>query len=313
MLYLNNIENVTLKNAIIVGDSQTHQFIGNSTHEWGFGVYIISGKNITVENLQIQNCTGDGILIDGKESRDINILNCNIFDCRRQGISITCGENIKIFDNEIHDINGTNPQSGIYLEAYQENQIINNVEIRNNKIYNSNVDLAIIVDRGTYNVDITENIVDGSIGVNCAHEKAIISNNKVRNGMINVYESDNKVQYGNRVNYVEICDNEIENSDIILSRIKKSAIYGNYIKDGTIQLDSTYAAIYNNKIENTKEKSKKYAYRYTASVEENYIIYSVNNEEKGNFETIVLNENEELITENNNIDDLKKYLNTIQK
>ena len=39
----------------------------------------------------------------------------------------------------------------------------------------------------------------------------------------------------------------------------------------------------------------------------------MNNEEKGNFETIVLNENEELITENNNIDDLKKYLNTIQK
>ena len=36
-------------------------------------------------------------------------------------------------------------------------------------------------------------------------------------------------------------------------------------------------------------------------------------QEKGNFETIVLNENEELITENKNIDDLKKYLDEIQK
>lgn len=313
LLYLKSIENVTLKNATIIGDSKTHQFVGNSTHEWGYGIYIISGKNIKVENMQIQSCIGDGILIDGKETMDISVLNCNIFDCRRQGISITSGTNIKIINNEIHDIKGTNPQSAIDLEIYQEDKTINYIEIKNNKIYKLNTNLAIIVDRGTYNVNIEENDIEGNIGVNCVYERAIITNNEIKNGMINVYENDNKIKYGNRVNYVEIYNNKIENSNIILSRIKKANIYENYIKNGTIQLDSTYAAIYNNKIENTEATTKKYAYRYTTSIEGNYIIYSVNNEEKGEFETIVLNENEDSVIENNNINDLEKYLNTIQE
>lgn len=312
VLYLNNIENVTLKNGIIVGDSQTHQFTGTSTHEWGYGIYIINGKNINTENIQIQNCIGDGILIDGKDSIDISILSCNIFDCRRQGISITSGKNIKIFSNEIHDIKGTDPQSGIDLEAYQENRTINNVEIKNNKIYNLNTDLAIIADRGTYNVNISENNIEGSIGVNCAHESVIINNNEMKNGMINVYESDNKIGVGNRINYVEIYNNNLKNFNIILGRIKKANIHENYIKDGTIQLSSTNAAVYNNEIENTKKNAKKYAYKYTISTKGNYIIYSINNEEKGDFETIILNEYKVFIVENNNVDELEKYLNSIK-
>lgn len=312
LFYLREIENVTLKNAIIKGDSNTHQFIGNSTHEWGYGLHIVNGNNINIYNLKIQECTGDGIIIDGKQSSDINISNCNISNCRRQGISITCGENIVISNNEIHDIKGTNPQSGIDLEAYQENQAINNIEIKQNKIYNLNSNIGIIIDRGTYSVNISENEIGGSVGVNCALEKAIINNNKLENGMINIYENEEKIQYGNKVNYVEIYSNEIYNSNIILSRINKSIIYENYIENGTIQLDSTNTAMYNNEIQNKEQKAKKYAYKYTATVKGNYIIYCVNNKEEGKFEEIVLNENEEYVLENRDCDDMNEYLNSIK-
>lgn len=313
IFYLREVENVVLKNVIIIGDSQTHEFVENSTHEWGYGIHIANGKNINIYNLEIQNCIGDGVMIDGAKTVGINIYNCSIHDCRRQGISITSGKNIKISNNEIYDIKGTNPQSGIDLEAYQDNQLISNVEISENKIYNLNTNLAIIVDRGTNMVDINENELDGNIGVNCALEKAIIRNNKLKNGMINVYESENKIQYGNRVNYVEIHGNEMKNSNIILARIRNSIIYENYLEDGTIQLDSTYSALYNNKIENTESKAKKYAYKYTASLEGKFVIYSVNNVEKGDFEIIVLNENENAITENKDINNLNEYIDKIKK
>ena len=137
---LKNVNNVSIFNGTIIGDRYEHDYNTiNSTHEWGIGCAVLGSNNVSIYNLNICDTTGDGIYISeaaGKIAESVDINNCNIYNCRRQGITIITACEVKINNNEIHDINGIAPQTGIDLEKNNTEQIIKNIFITNNKIYN---------------------------------------------------------------------------------------------------------------------------------------------------------------------------------
>jgi LysM repeat protein len=65
------VENSTIKGGTLRGDRDTHDYSHKEgpwsagTHEWGYGVNIAGGRNITVDGMFIQKFTGDGISIGG--------------------------------------------------------------------------------------------------------------------------------------------------------------------------------------------------------------------------------------------------------
>ena len=238
LIRINNETNIAIINGKLLGDRDVHDYDSiESTHEWGMGIRVHAGKNINISNLDISNMTGDGIYISQfnssneilNNSDNIKISNCVIHNNRRQGISIISGENIEIYNNAIYNIEGTNPQAGIDLEANYDYEKIDNIIIHNNIFYYFNKTVAIILYRQAYNVSIYENEIDGTISVYEIKETLQIENNELRNGRI--YTNLNPEDTKKVLNEIYIKNNKFYNFAIIPSNqvVKLEA-------DGNIQI-----------------------------------------------------------------------------
>ena len=142
-----------IKNGKLIGDRLTHDYAeyrGTKSHEWGYGVSSI-GSNGTVVTLEISQFTGDGINSEDKyrqisggfetlSKAFIEVDNCKIHHCRRQGITIGESDGGIIKNTHIHHIGdfdgitGTDPRSGIDIElelgtSYCDSVVIDNVTI----------------------------------------------------------------------------------------------------------------------------------------------------------------------------------------
>lgn len=95
----------------IRGDRSEHL---SKDGEWGMGLYI-SGSNVIVKDLTIDDCWGDCIYVRGRCNK-ILIDNCKISRGRRQGVSITSAKNVKIRKCYIEDVGGTDPEYAIDVE-----------------------------------------------------------------------------------------------------------------------------------------------------------------------------------------------------
>lgn len=169
IIAIQNVENVNISNGTIVGERNEHTYVGTTTHEWGMGVDIRGCNNVNVYNLEIYNTTGDGVYISylgEKISTNINVSNCNIYNCRRQGISVITADGVKIYNNEIHHINGTIPQSGIDLEKNKAGQIINNIYIYENKFHSQTSPNCILIWSDVGDVYIENNEFEGEVYIN---------------------------------------------------------------------------------------------------------------------------------------------------
>ena len=161
MINIGNTNNVTICNGKIKGDRVEHDYETiDSTHEWGFAVYLKNANNITIENLEILDAIGDGIYI--LDSQNVQIGNNKIHDVRRNGITIISGDTIEIHDNEIYNINGTRPMCGIDMERNSSTQQISNVKIYGNRLHNVE-GYNILTFQGVSNVEIYENEIWGEI------------------------------------------------------------------------------------------------------------------------------------------------------
>lgn len=178
-----DVENVKVINAIIIGDKDEHDYTKiKSTHEWGMGIRVLGAKNVELSNIQITNMTGDGIYIsEGTRDLSENILICNnnIYDCRRQGISVITARNLIIKNNEIHNIKGTSPQSGIDIERNNNSQVCENTVITGNKIYNLNSGVAIYTHEGITDLKIFNNEIQGKINIKNKNETIQEYDNKI--------------------------------------------------------------------------------------------------------------------------------------
>lgn len=259
ILYVGSNVNI-IGSGKIIGDRDTN----TATGEHGHGIAIL-GKNVSVKNIEISKCFGDGIFIFNTP-KNVEIDNCIIHDCRRQGISIIQASNVKISNTEIYNINGTAPGAAIDLEPNEKTQVIQNIIIENCyfhdclkgiRVYDILNNLSIVNNRITNvspisitrniqpttlrskNIKISENTFIGGTGLTLDYiENAIISNNNI---ILDTESSDEKTIGGIYIantNTLSIENNVIDLKNNVLSFnlnstlvITKNTIKSNGIKN----------------------------------------------------------------------------------
>ncbi len=122
VIAVNGGRNVIIRGGTIKGDRASHIFTprssdGKTAHDEGHAICLQSGtQQVLVEDMKIHSVTGDGLLLVN-EIEDVTIRNNEIYNNRRQGVSIVGGQRIAILNNEIHHIRGTAPQFGVDIEG----------------------------------------------------------------------------------------------------------------------------------------------------------------------------------------------------
>lgn len=208
---INKSNNVEIENVNVIGDKESHNYReGNSIHDDGMGIRIQASNNVKINNVNITDMTGDGIII-AYGAKNVNIMNTTISNCRRQGISVVEGEDIHIHNNEIFNIKGVGPQALIDIETFQEGKYVKNVDIYENKFYNSNSNTAILLYSGGENISIYNNEINGSVHIYNIIGMISINNNYLLNGYIKTFDLskfniDNIEIINNKLNkyYMEI-------------------------------------------------------------------------------------------------------------
>jgi len=121
VLYANKVSDVEISGGRIVGDRERHT---GTTGEWGHGIFVRGSKRVTVRDLHISKCWGDGMSIGAAlvwnstpiVSDDVVVANIVSTGNRRQGLSIGRGYNVKVYDSEFSNSHGTAPECGIDIE-----------------------------------------------------------------------------------------------------------------------------------------------------------------------------------------------------
>jgi parallel beta-helix repeat protein len=126
--------NVTITGGTITGDRSTHT---GTTGEWGMGIYVgTNSTNITIQDLTVNECWGDGIYVAGSGCANV-IINGVVCDHnRRQGLSIIWVDGMVVKNSTFKNTQGTGPECGIDFEP-NENQSINNVQVSGCTITNN--------------------------------------------------------------------------------------------------------------------------------------------------------------------------------
>lgn len=139
--YLYDLDRVIIEGGKVVGDRPDHDYTTiSSTHEQGSGFRMYGCRNCVVQNVEIYNFTGDGFHTGsmgryGTENYgqciNVHLINCNIYNCRRNGISTSGIDHFLISGCYIHDngitvddIPGVDPKLGIDIEGYSYDQTI---------------------------------------------------------------------------------------------------------------------------------------------------------------------------------------------
>ncbi len=202
-----NAKDVTIKNGRLVGDLDNHVYAKSSaspTHEFGFGVVISASTNVTIRNLTITKMTGDGIIVEGsytaladggRVSTKVRLLDNDISNCRRQGISIIGARDSEIAGNRIYNISGTDPQYGIDIEK-ELDYVVDKLKIHDNVIYNCSGG-AISCHSGN-DYEVYNNICSGNI-IAVFSSNVRIYGNTIKNSFINVLEGASNITVENNI------------------------------------------------------------------------------------------------------------------
>lgn len=192
ILAIRNVKNVTIIGGNIVGDKSLN------SGEWGYGINIFASDNVLIENVKISNCLGDSININGNDYSDqgalthsshVRIINCELFESRRQGISIEACDTCLIDNNYIHNINGTNPQYAIDIERNIDDQILNNITISNLRAEN-NTHGSILMYSGNTNTVIKDCTLGGGVAINKATNLKMVNVHTNSIGYINCVDAN---------------------------------------------------------------------------------------------------------------------------
>jgi parallel beta-helix repeat protein len=139
----------------------------------------------------VSKCTGDGVCVGGSSS-DVVIANIISTQNRRQGLSITNCNTIKVYDSEFSYTSGTAPECGIDIEpdpGYTCSNIwIENCRVNNNRKYGINIW------KNASNITLTRNTLEynTSLGMGTVGCSGLtVTNNVIRyNGTTGVVYND---------------------------------------------------------------------------------------------------------------------------
>ncbi len=163
------VSDVEISGGRIQGDRDGH--LGN-TGEWGHGIALYGAKRVTVRDIHVSRCWGDGIAIGGKKanktdkladpSEDIVIANVVSTGNRRQALTIGHSRNVRVYASQFSDTAGTAPECGIDLEP-DAPWDVRDVRIENCRI-NGNHGSGIQVFKRVRDVTIRQCTIEGNHG-----------------------------------------------------------------------------------------------------------------------------------------------------
>jgi len=121
VLWLPLVDDVEVSGGRILGDRDRHLGHGG---EWGHGIQIVGASRVTVRDMHIADCWGDGICVGLKKDAngERRLSSDVVFDGivstgnRRQGLSIVGARNVWVRNCEFSHTAGTAPQCGIDIE-----------------------------------------------------------------------------------------------------------------------------------------------------------------------------------------------------
>lgn len=143
-----------IRDGNLIGDNRTHDYSATfyngrwekRSHEWGYGI-MNSGSKGVISNMKISQMTGDGIYTGSIESKGVAycaktiVDSCEIFDCRRNGISVSSSEGFTLRSSKIHHIGswnsvkGTAPMAGIDFEFEDKLFVRGSIILEDSEIY----------------------------------------------------------------------------------------------------------------------------------------------------------------------------------
>lgn len=186
VIHASNVNHVMISGGQIMGERYEH---GGKAGEWGMGIGIYDSSDITITDVSSSQCWGDGIYIGSHHEEDIvagcsriTITNCNLYDNRRNNLSIVCAEDITVDNCIFRNAKGTAPEFGIDIETNNSNNPCEHITI-SNSIFEENGQGSIGIITAADDVRIFGCKLNGDF-VNYAGTNVVISDS-VMHGEVN--------------------------------------------------------------------------------------------------------------------------------
>ncbi|QSX75810.1 right-handed parallel beta-helix repeat-containing protein [Lysobacter arenosi] len=183
------VSDVEISGGRIIGERDSHLGTGG---EWGHGIMIRGASKVTVHDLHVSHCWGDGISIGGSKidgvvvpSRDVVIARVQCVGNRRQGLTIGRSRHVRVYDSSFTDTGGTLPGCGIDVEP-DAGDIASDVVIANCQVMR-NEGAGIQLYKRASNITIRDCTIEANRGhgvLAIAAEDCVITGNQIRqNGL----------------------------------------------------------------------------------------------------------------------------------
>lgn len=184
-------KNIKISGGQIVGERSEHT---GRVGEWGHGIRIQGCTNVTIENVDISQCWGDGIDLehydgwddDGNRkkitSSNITITNCNLHHNRRNNLSITAADYVTIDKCKFNYAKGTDPQFGIDIETNDAKDPCEHITISNSEfIGNAKGSMGIITPAN--DIRLENCTLDGAF-YNMAGKNVVLHNTTIKGEVV---------------------------------------------------------------------------------------------------------------------------------
>lgn len=162
---IKGVTGVTVTGGRLIGDRTVHT---GTSGEWGMGIAVECGsKDVTISNIYISNCWGDGVFIgDGTDPvSNVKLENVTCDNNRRQGLTITNAMYVTVTGCTFKNTNGTAPEAGIDIEP-DAGYTVSDITIANTQCTGnagSGIDLMGIAEQ-VRNITITGSLLSGNSG-----------------------------------------------------------------------------------------------------------------------------------------------------
>lgn len=219
LIYALSVNDVEIAGGQVIGDRYGHL---GTAGEWGHAVFVRGCSRVTVRDMRLADCWGDGISIGAAlvwngepiPSEDVVVANIVSTNNRRQGISIGRANNVVLRDSEFSNSNGTAPECGIDIEP--DDPGISNVVSIENCTFRGNRKYGMLCYKRSQNTTIRRCTVEsnGSCGIVTVGSTAIvIESNDIRlNRATGIYVQDGTSN----------------------CQITQNSFYGNYSSQGVV-------------------------------------------------------------------------------
>lgn len=127
VLRLRNCQDVSISGGTISGRDSTANF-ANTEHK--HGIAIEGGKSISLTDLRLVDCSGDGVYVEpyrGSATTEFSMQSVRCDGNHRQGMSILAMQSGRMVDCSYTGTTGTNPQSGVDIEPEEASSVVRDI------------------------------------------------------------------------------------------------------------------------------------------------------------------------------------------